>query len=205
MNILIVTSSAHGDASVSNQLAAHFAEQAQSAHPGSRIVVRDLGRDPIPHLVEETVAGIRAEATTAAEIAVRDLSDELIGELRDADLIVIGSPMYNFGISSPLKAWFDHVLRPRVTFRYGDNGAEGLLGGRKAIVIESRAGYYPAGDPTDNQEPHLKQMLKFVGIEDVTFVRAEKLAFGPDAAAGSVAEAKERLSDLARQSLSLAA
>jgi len=205
MNILIVTSSAQGQASVSGKLAAGFAEELKAAHPGSRIVVRDVGAQPIPHLDETIVAGIRAEATTLAELAARDLSDVLIEEVRAADLVVIASPMYNFGISSTLKAWFDHVLRPRVTFRYTEQGPEGLLGGRKVVVIESRAGFYPAGDPADSQEPHLRQMLGFVGLTDVTFVRAEKLAFGIEASSASIAEASARLAALAREPLPLAA
>lgn len=205
MNILIVTSSAQGEASVSSRLAAGFAEQVRAAGSDARIVVRDIGRNPVPHLTEATVAGIRAEATTPAEIEAARLSDALIAEVRAADLVVIASPMYNFGISSTLKAWFDHLLRPRVTFRYGDQGPEGLLGGRKAVVIESRAGFYPAGDAADSQEPHLRGMLAFVGITDVAFVRAEKLAFGPEASAAAIAEADEQLAAIARDELALAA
>ena len=205
MNILIVTSSAQGAASVSSRLTATFADQLRAAHPDSRIVVRDVGRNPIPHLTEANVAGVRAEAQTETEIAARDLSDELIAEVRAADLVVIGSPMYNFGISSTLKAWFDHVLRPRIAFRYTEKGPEGLLGDRKVVVIESRAGLYPAGDPSDSQEPHLRQMLAFAGLTDVTFVRADKLAFGPEATAASLSEAEAALAALARQELPLAA
>src|SRR5690348_10930442 len=100
MNILIVTSSAQGDASVSSRLATHFADEVRAADPGAQIVVRDIGRDPIPHLTAETVAGIRGDALTDAEIAARDLSDALLSEVRAADVVVIASPMYNFGISS---------------------------------------------------------------------------------------------------------
>ncbi|WP_166041325.1 NAD(P)H-dependent oxidoreductase [Sphingosinicella sp. YJ22] len=205
MNILIVTSSAQGDASVSSKLALSFAQQAQSAHPGAHITLRDVGRNPIPHLTEETIAGVRAEPTTEAEHEARALSDELLDELRAADTVVIASPMYNFGISSTLKTWFDHVLRARVSFYYDEQGPHGLLGGRKAIVIESRAGAYEEGNPMDSQEPHLRGMLGFMGIDDVTFVRAEKLAFGPEAAAEAIAEAEAKLADLAREQLPLAA
>lgn len=205
MNILIVTSSAQGEASVSNTLAASFSEQLRAAHPASRIVVRDVGRNPIPHLTEETVAGIRAEATTPAEIAARDLSDALIAEVKEADLLVIASPMYNFGISSTLKAWFDHVLRPRVAFYYDAEGPHGLLEGRKVVVIESQAGLYEPGSPADSQEPHLRQMLGFAGLTDVTFVRANRLAFGTEMAAASITEATEQLAALAREELALAA
>jgi len=203
MNILIVTSSAQGEASVSSRLAATFAEQLRAQRPGSRFVVRDVGRVPLPHLVEETIAGIRAEATTPAEIAARDLSNELLAEVRAADLVVIASPMYNFGISSTLKAWFDHLLRPRIAFRYTEKGPEGLLGDRKVVVIESRAGVYAGA--ADLQEAHLRTLLTFAGLTDLTFVRAEGLAFGPEAAEAAIAQAADELAALAREDLPLAA
>jgi FMN-dependent NADH-azoreductase len=123
----------------------------------------------------------------------------LIEELRAADVLVIGAPMYNFGIPSTLKAWFDHVLRARVTFRYTEKGPEGLVTGKKAIVVESRAGLYSEGSSAalDSQEPHLRTLLAFMGITDVTFVRAEKLAFGPEAAEASLAAATHQLHELA--------
>jgi FMN-dependent NADH-azoreductase len=203
MNILIVTSSAQGAASVSNRLAHGFAEQLEEAQPGSRITWRDVGAQPLPHLTEETVAGIRAEAQSDAEIATRDISDELLAEVRAADLVVIASPMYNFGISSTLKTWFDYVLRPRVAFRYSEQGPEGLLGNRKVVVIESRAGKYEGA--ADLQEAHLRTMLTFAGLDDLTFVRAEGLAFGPGAAEAAMGKAADQLTALAREDLPLAA
>lgn len=205
MNILIVTSSAQGETSVSNRLAAHFAAEASAADSASVITVRDVGRNPLPHLAEDTIVGIRGEAKSEAELATRLISDELLDEVRAADLIVIASPMYNFGISSTLKTWFDFILRPRVAFRYSETGPEGLLGPRKVVVIESRAGVYEAGNPADNQEPHLKAMLGFAGLGDVTFVRAEGLAYGEEAAAAAIGKAEAELSVLARESLPLAA
>lgn len=207
MNILIVTSSAQGDASVSSRLALSFAQQAQSAHPGAHITLRDVGRNPIPHLTEETIAGVRAEPTTEAEHEARALSDELLDELRAADTVVIASPMYNFGISSTLKAWFDHVLRAGLTFRYTESGPEGLLKGKKAVVIESRGGLYSEGPAAamNAQEAHIRTLLGFAGIDDVTFVLAEKLAFGPEAAEASIEAAFERLDGFAQVELALAA
>lgn len=203
VNILIVKSSAQGEASVSNRLADHFAAEITAADPGSRITVRDVGRKPLPHLVEDTIVGIRGEAGSETELATRAISDELLDELRAADLVVIASPMYNFGISSTLKTWFDFVLRPRIAFRYSEKGPEGLLGGRKVVVIESRAGIYEVGNPADSQEPHLRTMLGFAGLGDVTFVRAEGLALGD--AEGVVARVQAELSALAQAPLALAA
>lgn len=203
MNILIVKSSAQGEASVSSRLADHFAAEAIAADPAGKIVVRDVGRQPLPHLVEDTIVGIRGEARSETELATRSISDELLDELRAADLVVIASPMYNFGISSTLKTWFDFVLRPRIAFRYSEAGPEGLLGGRKVVVIESRAGAYEPGNVMDGQEPHLRAMLGFAGLSDVTFVRAEGLAMGD--AEGVLARAQAELSALAQEPLPLAA
>jgi FMN-dependent NADH-azoreductase len=207
MNILVVSSSANGDASVSGGLAARFVDSVREANPAAQVVLRDVGANPLPHLTRETVAAIKGEPATPAELEARALSDALIAELQQADVILIASPMYNFGISSTLKAWFDHVLRAGVTFRYTEAGPEGLLKGRKAVVIESRAGFYSegAGAAMDGQEPHIRTMLGFIGLDDVTWIRAEKLAFGPEAATQAIEEAAEALGLIAREALPLAA
>ncbi|HEY1605654.1 MAG TPA: FMN-dependent NADH-azoreductase [Allosphingosinicella sp.] len=207
-SILIIDSAATGDLSVSRKLTDAAAATIRRRDPAARIVRRDIGGQPIPHLVGETVPAIRAglvETRAAGEALA--LSDALVAELREADLIVIGAPMYNFGMPSTLKSWFDHVLRAGITFRYGENGPEGLLKGRKAIVVETRGGLYSEGPAAslDSQEPHLRTLLGFMGIDDVTFVRAEKLAFGPEAAAAAVADAIGRIEELAEAELPLAA
>lgn len=208
MNILLVTSSANGAASVSGRLAVDFAERLRAADPTARIFSRDVGGSPLPHLTAETVAAIKGEPTSEAELEARALSDALVAELQTADLIVIASPMYNFGISSTLKAWFDHVLRAGLPFRYTAEGKpEGLLKGKKAVVIQSRAGYYgEGGTPAmDGQEPHLRAMLGFIGLDEVAWIRADRLAFGPEAAAASIAAASRELELLAGRPLPLAA
>jgi FMN-dependent NADH-azoreductase len=204
---LFISSSANGDASVSNKLASELQERLKAVYPDIAIKTRDIGSDPVPHLVPETVAGIRAEPQTTAERQARDLSDEFIAELQESDLIVIGAPMYNFGIPSTLKSWFDHVLRARVTFRYTENGPEGLLKDKKAIVIESRAGVYSEGPTSimDSQEPHLRTLLGFIGITDVAFVRVEGLAFGEDAAKTAIQAAAGELGQIVHEELALAA
>lgn len=199
-SILVLNSSANGAASVSKQLVQDTVEKLRAAHPGAAIVERDLGENPVPHLTSETTPAIRgAEATTAGQKQAVALSDTLIAELKEADTVVIGAPMYNFGIPSTLKTWFDYVLRAGITFRYSESGPEGLMKGKRAIVILSRAGFYSAGpaQPMDSQEPHLVNLLGFMGITDVTVIRAEKLAFGPEAREQAINDAKAELAKVA--------
>lgn len=198
--VLVLNSSASGSDSVSRQLVADTVARLAAQHPGLEIVERDLGAQPVPHLTTQTVGVIRgAEPTSPEQEAAKALSETLVAELKAADFVVIGAPMYNFGITSTLKTWFDHVLRAGVTFRYSEAGPEGLLKGKRAIVVLSRAGFYSSGPaaPMDSQEPHLRTMLNFTGITDVTFIRAEKLAFGPEAKAQSISEAQAELAKVA--------
>jgi FMN-dependent NADH-azoreductase len=207
-NVLILDSAATGEESVSRRLTRAAAEALRRRDPSARIVARDVGADPVPHLTARTVPAIRAGLVESEEAAAAlALSDALVAELAGADVIVIGAPMYNFGMPSTLKAWFDHVLRARVTFRYTESGPEGLMTGKKAIVVETRAGFYSDGPAAamDSQEPHIRTLLGFMGIDDVTFVRAEKLAFGPEAAEQAVAAAAAELAGLAETELKLAA
>lgn len=207
MNILIVNSSAQRDESLSTTLAREFVEQLQAVDAGARVTIRDVGSAPVPHLVADTLSAIRGTAQSRQELQTLALSDRLIAELQEADLVVIGAPMYNFGIASTLKAWFDHVLRARVTFRYTEAGPEGLLKGKKAVVIETRAGVYSEGPAAahDHQEAHLRTLLGFMGIEDVAFVRVEGAAFGPEAAKQAIEAARDQLRTIAGRELALAA
>ncbi|TDH34242.1 FMN-dependent NADH-azoreductase [Pseudohoeflea suaedae] len=188
-NILVVNSSALGPHSVSKALVDSTVEKLKVSSPDAKIVVRDVGASPIPHMTADNVV---PEPETEGQKAARKLSDDVIGEVQDADIIVIGAPMYNFGIPSTLKAWFDHLLRAGVTFRYTEAGPEGLLKGKRAIVVLSRGGLYSEGplQVLDAQEPHLNALLGFVGITDVTYVRAEKLAFSPEDREASIANAQ---------------
>ncbi|MGP0093749.1 MAG: FMN-dependent NADH-azoreductase [Xanthobacteraceae bacterium] len=200
--VLVLSSSALGEASVSNQLARDAAARLRARDPALKVITRDLGQSPIPHLVLDSAVALRgAEPANPVQAAARALSDELIDELKAADAIVIGAPMYNFGIASTLKTWFDYVLRAGITFRYTEAGPVGLIEGKRAIVIESRGGLYSEGpaQPLDSQEPHLRNLLGFMGIKDVTFVRAEKLAFGPDARDQAIEAARRQLSNVIPQ------
>jgi FMN-dependent NADH-azoreductase len=207
MNILVVNSSAQGENSVSTTLSRDFVEQVRASDPAAKVTVRDVGSQPLPHLTAHTVAAIRGTAETEEEQRTLALSDAAVSELQDADVIVIGAPMYNFGIASTLKAWFDHVLRARVTFRYTEAGPEGLLKGKRAIVIETRAGVYSGGPAMaqDSQEQHLRTLLNFMGIDDIVFVRVEGTAFGPEAAEMAIEGARGELAALAQAPLALAA
>lgn len=205
--VLIIDSAATGDASVSRKLTAELAARLKALDPSTEIARRDIGAAPVPHLTAETVGAIRGTAESDAARATLALSDKLIGELNDADIIVIGAPMYNFGMASTLKTWFDHVLRAGVTFRYTEAGPEGLVKDKKAVVIESRAGFYSEGPAAvmDHQEPHIRTLLGFMGVTEISFIRAEKLAFGPEAASAAIAEAIEEIGGLAERELALAA
>ena len=199
-HLLVINSSAAGAASVSKQLIDETVARLRAADPALVVVERDLGANPVPHLTTDSTAAIRgAEPANDAQRAAKALSDSLVAELKAADTLLIGAPMYNFGIPSTLKSWFDHVLRAGVTFKYGESGPVGLLEGKRAIVVESRGGLYSSG-PTqalDSQEPHLRTMLGFIGIKDVTFVRAEKLGYGPEAREQAINDAKAELARVA--------
>lgn len=196
--ILKINSSLYSQDGQSSLLADQFITALRERAPGAQVLVRDLAREPVPHLDAERFQAFVAkpEERTAAQHAVAAYSDVLIDELRRADVLVLGVPMYNFGISSQLKAWFDHIARAGVTFRYGENGPEGLLTGKKAYVFATRGGAY-AGSTADNQTAYVRQFLAFLGITEVEFVYAESLAMGPDRREASLAQARAAIQNLA--------
>jgi FMN-dependent NADH-azoreductase len=194
--VLVLKSSALGEASVSNQLVDEVIARLGAQDRDLDVVTRDLGKSPIPHLTLDAAIAIRGAApANDSQSAAQALSDELIAELKGVDIIVIGAPMYNFGMASTLKTWFDYVLRAGLTFRYTETGPVGLVTNKRAIVVESRGGLYSEGPAQglDSQEPHLRTLLGFIGVTDVAFVRAEKLAFGPEAREQAFATARAQL------------
>jgi FMN-dependent NADH-azoreductase len=205
--ILFLNSSVSSHTSVSRILVEEAVSRLLEAEPGATVVHRDLGAAPIPHLTTTDLAGVRGVPTTDAELAARALSDQLIAELRTADTIVIGAPVYNFSIPTGLRAWFDYVLRAGETFSYSEAGPRGLLGGKRVIVIESRGGLYSEGpaQAIDFQEPYLRHLLGFMGLADVAFIRAERIGFGPDAREAALIGAKEKISVFYSQGLRKAA
>jgi len=195
-NILVIRSSAMGANSVTNKLIDQYLTDYRAAHPDARIVERNLDTDPVAHIHANTLAGIgRPAPETEAAIPTRALSDALIAELAAADLLVIGAPMYNFGMPTVLKSWFDHVLRAGATFNYTPNGPDGLMTGKRALVITARGGIYSEGPSAANDfvVPHLRTLLGFIGISDVDVVYAEGLAYGSEAADKAVANAQEQI------------
>lgn len=197
---LVLRSSAMGAASVSNRLIDGFIANLLSTDPAVTVRQRDLDAEPAPHITAQTLAGIgRPAPETKAAIPTRALSDTLLDELVAADLLVIGAPMYNFGLPTPLKSWFDYVLRAGTTFRYTAEGPEGLLKGKRAVVVATRGGFYSEGPAAafDHSLPHLKVLLGFMGITEVETVVAEGLATGEDAANRAITTATAALRSLA--------
>lgn len=196
--VLNINSSLYSNEGQSSQLAARFVEALRQREPGLRVIQRDLARDPVPHLDAARFGAFVAkpDERTDDQRAVVDYSDALIQEIRDADVVVLGLPLYNFGIPSPLKAYFDHVARAGHTFRYTDKGPVGLLTGKKAYVFATRGGVY-AGTAKDTQTAYVRDFLAFLGITDVEFVYAEGLAIGPARREAALAQARVALQNLA--------
>jgi len=194
-SILNLNSSIFGDGGQSSRLAEQFIAQ----FPAARVVRRDLSKNPLPHLDAERFGAFlsQPETRTPAQQQVLNDSDALIAELKEADTLVVGLPMYNFGIPSPLKAYFDHVARAGVTFKYTEKGAVGLLNGKKAYVFAARGGLYQ-GTPRDTQTAYVRDFLAFLGITDVQFVYAEGLAISEASKVESLARAQSALRNLAQ-------
>jgi FMN-dependent NADH-azoreductase len=179
MKLLHIDSSITGLGSASRQLSSAIVGEFTRSSPSLDVVRRDLEADPIAHLdsgsLAETLAG-----------------GAVVDEFLDADVVVIGAPMYNFAVPSQLKAWFDRIVIADKTFRYTESGPVGLAGDKRVIIASSRGGLYAPGAPqqaNDFQETYLRAILGFIGVEDVEFVRAEGLAFGPDQREAAVREA----------------
>lgn len=202
MNILQVNSSArswsNGQGSQSTRLANELVAGLRTADPAATLVVRDLAANPHPLLDEATLGALftpAAQRTTeqAARVA---LDDALIAELQAADIVVLGVPMINFGVTSQLKNWLDAVAKARVTFAYTEKGPVGLLTGKKVIAVLTRGGIH-RDQPSDTQVPYLRTMLGFLGMKDVEFVYAEGFAMGPEAEARALESARAEIARIA--------
>lgn len=188
--LLQINSSIYNGSGQSSQLADRFVEAFLLRQPDARLLKRELARDEVPHLTAERFHAfqVKPEERSAAERDIVEYSDALIDELRQAEVIVLGLPMYNFGVPSQLKAYFDHIARAGVTFRYTASGPEGLLKGKRAYVFAARGGVY-AGNPLDTQTQYVRDFLRFLGIEEIEFVYAEGLALGDPSRNQSLSEA----------------
>ena len=190
MKILQINSSARAENSHSTRLANSLVERLLTSLPQAALTVRDLGRTPHPMLDEAALQALftPAEQRTPEQAARVALDDALIAEIQAAEVVVLGVPMYNFGVPAQLKNWIDAISRAQVTFRYTANGPEGLLTGKKVYVALTRGGLY-RNTPNDSQTPYLKTVFGFLGMTDVQFVYAEGLALGPDAEQNALASA----------------
>ena len=196
MNILQINSSARSTGSESTRVADSIVARLETANPGASIVRRDLAVHPHPPIDEAALGALftPAEQRTPQQAARVALDDVLIAEAQAADAIVIGAPMYNFGITVQLKSWFDAIARAGVTFRYTAEGPEGLLKNKKVFVALARGGVHKNG-ASDSQVPHLKTFLGFLGLTDVTFVYSEGHGLGPEAVAKAKAEADAQVNE----------
>lgn len=196
--ILQLNNSVFGDNGQSSRLADEFVAKRREAEPDVRVIRRDLAAQPVDHLSGERfrAALTSPEERTPEQAREAALADTLIEELQSADEVVIAAPTYNFNVASTLKAWFDHVARAGTTFRYTEQGPEGLLSGKTAYVFLTSGGQY-AGTDLDFQKPYIQHFLGFLGIADIHFVRAEGLAMGEQLSQTALAEAEKAIHQLA--------
>lgn len=196
--LLQINTSIFSDGGQSSRLAKRFVAAWRESNPGGTVVVRDLAEEPVPHIDAARFAAFLSKPAerTPEQQAVVDYSDALIDELKRADVVVLGLPMYNFGLPSTLKAYFDHIARAGVTFRYTENGPAGLLTGKKVYVFAARGGLY-AGTPRDTQTQYVRHFLAFLGMEDVEFIYAEGLAVSETSKQAGIARANAHIDRLA--------
>lgn len=196
MNILQINSSVRGASSTSTRIATSVVEQLRRLHPEARVEVRELATQPILDAQALGALFTPAEARTPEQAARVAQDDATIAQLQEADVVVIGVPLYNLGEPVQLKAWIDAISRAGVTFRYTSEGPEGLVKGKKVYVAFARGGKY-RGTPYDTQTPYLRNMLGFLGMTDVTFLHAEGLAMGEEATAQALAEVEAEIATIA--------
>lgn len=196
MKILQINSSARTEGSHSTKLANELVERLRAAQSQAEVTVRDLGRTPHPMLDETALQALftPAEQRTPEQAARVALDDALIAEIQSANVVVLGVPMYNFGVPAQLKSWIDAISRAQVTFRYTEQGPEGLLKGKKVYVVLTRGGLY-RNTPTDTQTPYLKTLFGFLGMTDVQFMYAEGLAMGTEVEQAALESVQQQIEE----------
>ena len=201
MQVLHLDSSILGGNSVSRLLSSALVGRLRQQHPHAEVGYRDLAAHPVAHLSGEIVGAAFTAPENWSETQRREaaLSEALLNEFLAADVVVIGAPMYNFAIPSQLKSWLDRILAAGKTFRYTENGPEGLVHGKKAYIVSSRGGVYSGegGSLMDFQEDYLRRALAFIGVSDVTVVRAEAVNMGADARTSAIRAAEDVIAGLA--------
>ncbi|MBU9610625.1 FMN-dependent NADH-azoreductase [Burkholderia multivorans] len=200
MKLLHVDSSILGQGSVSRDLSAEVVSTLRTRYPDLTVTHRDLVATPIGHLTGAHLAAAQGAVVDETLKSDLDAGQAALEEFLTADIVVIGAPMYNFGVPSQLKAWIDRLAVAGKTFSYGEQGPIGLCGGKKLIIASSRGGVFSEGTPAaflDHQETYLKALFGFLGITDITFIRAEGVAMGPEARTQAIAAAKKETSALA--------
>jgi FMN-dependent NADH-azoreductase len=201
MDLLHIDSSVLGANSASRALSAEIVERQRVLHPGLKVTHRDLAADSALHLSPAHLAAWQGGAVDDVLLGA-DIKKGggYLEELVAADIVVIGAPMYNFSIPSQLKAWIDRIVVAGKTFRYGASGAEGLLLNKKVFIASSRGNVYAPGSPAaalEHHENYLTGVLGFIGLTDVTVVRAEGLAFGPEAREAAMLNARKTIEAIA--------
>jgi FMN-dependent NADH-azoreductase len=198
--LLYINSSIRKQGSISRLISREFVDKWQAAHPDGVVIERDLAIDPLPHLTEQVMGAAFTPEAQRSPAQSHDLerADAMIAELMAADVIVIGAPMYNFTVSSSLKAWIDHVARAGVTFSYTDKGPVGLATGKKVYVFTARGGVYSKGPASamDFQETYLRAVLGFIGLTDVSFIHSEGLAMGDAAVEAALSGSRSAIERL---------
>jgi FMN-dependent NADH-azoreductase len=200
MKILHLDSSVTGAQSVSRPLTQETAAKLLASNPGAEVVYRDLVDEPLRHYTAVLrIHGATPDTHTPEQKHELVTGEKILAEFLAADVVVVGAPMYNFSIPSQLKAWIDLICVAGKTFSYGAEGPKGLCGGKKVIIVSSRGGLYGEGSPfaaNDFQEKYLKAVFGFLGITDITIIRAEGVAYGPDAAKAAIEGAKAEIAKL---------
>jgi FMN-dependent NADH-azoreductase len=198
MKVLQLDSSILGEASVSRQLTQSVVERLRESDSDVEVVHRELGKEPLAHLTPEILATRGTAAELLSELQNREarLDDELIEELKSADVLVIGAPLYNFTIPTGLKAWIDRIAVAGKTFRYTEKGPEGLVTGKKAVIVATSGGTY-ADSPVDQMHVgYVKQVLNFIGVADIEVVRAHGLAIGVEVRSHALAKARGQIREM---------
>lgn len=198
MKILHIDSSTTGEDSVTRELTAAIVAHLQAKAPDAQVERLDLEANPVPHLDVVTTGALRLppEAQSDAMKAAAPAQLAYLQQFMGADVAVIGAPMYNFSVPSQLKAWLDRLGVPGVSFTYSETGPKGLAGNTRVIIASSQGGMYEAGDAAEHQESLLRVFFGFLGVTDLTIVRADKIGFGPEMRAASLAAAKAEIAKL---------